>query len=245
VKLSAGKIAWVAAAYIATDVDAEAIPTIASADIPPTPTMPPPTYTPTLMPVAEPTLLFRDDFDGALAAGWRWLRQDPTHWNLTDIPGYLRIVTQPKDIWRDNNSAPLLLQTFSADTFEIRTRIVMMPSANYHQGGLVIYGDDDNYVRFTFGYFSGRKFEFAKEIDGDFQSIQVPAPIANSFHLRLRKDGQDYTDYYSQDGKHWVNVGQHSNVNITPSEIGLSAFNAEWVTLIEIPADFDYFQYAR
>jgi regulation of enolase protein 1 (concanavalin A-like superfamily) len=187
---------------------------------------------------------YDDDFSSTtLDPKWHWIREDSTHWNLTDNPGHLRIVTQPKDIWCDNNSAPLLLQTFSADTFEIRTRVVMVPLANFHQGGLVIYGDDDNYVRFTFAYINGLKFEFAKEINGDFQSIQVPAPNANSFHLRLRKDGQDYTGDYSQDGRHWVNVGQHSNVNITPSEIGLLAFNA--VTPIEIPADFDYFQNVR
>jgi len=25
--------------------------------------------------------LFRDDFEGSLAAGWQWLGEDPTHWS--------------------------------------------------------------------------------------------------------------------------------------------------------------------
>jgi regulation of enolase protein 1 (concanavalin A-like superfamily) len=186
---------------------------------------------------------YDDDFSSTtLDPKWHWIREDPTHWSLTDNPGYLRIVTQQKDIWQGNNSAPLLLQTFSADSFEIRTKIAMTPLENYHQGGLVIYEDDDNYVRFTFVHRSGLMIVLAQEIDADFQSIAVPAPNASGFHLRLRKDGQDYTGYYSEDGKDWVYVGQHSNVDIAPTEIGLSAFNAEWVTPIEIPADFDYFE---
>lgn len=55
---------------------------------------------------------FDDEFNSpTLNAKWHWIREDPTHWSLSASPGYLRIITQRKDIWRDNNSAPLLLQS--------------------------------------------------------------------------------------------------------------------------------------
>jgi hypothetical protein len=190
---------------------------------------------------------FDDDFTSpTLNPKWHWTREDTTHWSLTAFPGFLRIVTQRKDIWRSNNSAPLLMQSlqpFSSDGLVIQTRIVIAPIANHHQGGLVIYANDDNYVRFTYAYIDGPKFEFAKEIGGNFQQFQVPAPSGiNDFHLRIVKFGMTYYGYYSQDGEHWILIGVHENVNISPSEIGLSAFNAEDVTSTEIPADFDYFR---
>lgn len=156
------------------------------------------------------------------------------------------MITQPKDIWRGNNNAPLLLQTLPpsfGNVFDLTTRIAIAPVENHHQGGLVIYNDDDNYVRLTYAYIDGPRFEFAKETGGDFQPIQVPAPPdINDFHLRIGKLGTNYYGYYSQDGTNWTLIGMHQNVNISAIDIGLLAFNAMNVTTMEIPADFDYFR---
>jgi hypothetical protein len=190
---------------------------------------------------------FDDEFSSpTLDSKWHWIREDPTHWSLTASPGYLRIITQRRDIWRDNNSAPLLLQSLqalSSSTLVIQTRIVIAPVANYHQGGLVFYDDDDNFVRLTYAYINGLGFEFGKETGGDFQRILVSAPLGiDGFHLRIVKRDMSYYGYYSQDGENWTLIGVHENVEISPSEIGLLAFNGEDVTSIEIPADFDYFR---
>ncbi|HRW98085.1 MAG TPA: hypothetical protein P5280_01275 [Cyclobacteriaceae bacterium] len=190
---------------------------------------------------------FDDDFNSStLDPKWHWVRETPTHWSLTAAPGFLRIITQRKDIWQSNNSAPLLLQSLqssSGDDLEIQTRIVITPTANHHQGGLVFYSNDNNYVRLTYGYMGSLRFEFAKEIEGNFQPIQVPAPSdINDFYLRIVKLDTSYYGYYSQDGINWTFIGLHNNVNISPSEFGLLAFNSEDETSLEIPADFDYFR---
>jgi len=191
--------------------------------------------------------LINDEFNNPiLHPHWHWYREVPTHWSLTASQGFLRINTQPKDIYELSNNAPLLLQSlqpFSSDDFEIQTRIIIEPTSNFHQGGLVFYDDDDNYVRFTYAYINGPTFEFAKEIDGNFQPIQISAPPGiNDFHLRIVKSGLNYSAYYSQDENNWIWIGTHLNVNISPLEVGLLAFNAVDVTSIEIPADFDYFR---
>ena len=186
---------------------------------------------------------YDDDFNSStLNSKWHWIRETPTHWSLTTSPGYLRIITQRKDIWQSHNSAPLLLQPAPMGDFDIITKVTMSPTANYQQGGLVMYENDDNYIRLTYAYISGRKFEFGKEVGGVFQKFQVPAPTDDSFYLRIVKSGQDFLGYYRQSGGDWVLIGEHSNVNISVSQIGLSAFNAQYVTHIEIPADFDFFR---
>ena len=196
---------------------------------------------------ASAVVAFEDQFSGpTLDPLWHWYQEDATHWSLTASPGYLRIVTQPKDTWGGRNDAPLLLQSlqpFSGDDFYIQTRIVITPASNFQQGGLVIYADDNNSLRLTYAYIDGLKFEFAKEIAGVFQPIQIPAPAGiHDFHLRIAKRGMNYSAYYSLDGANWTWLRTHVNINISPLEGGVLAFNGGGQTSPEIPAHFDYFR---
>lgn len=188
-----------------------------------------------------------EEFSSAsLNSAWHWYQEDPTHWSLIASPGYLQIITQSKDIWASGNTAPLLLQFLpvnTSDSFVIQTGVVITPTVDFHQAGLIIYADYDNYVRFTYAHIGGPTFELVEEVAGNPQAIQVPAPVGiNDFHLRIAKRGTSYSAYYSQDGVNWTWIGTHQNVNISPNEAGLLAFNGvDWET-IEIPADFDYFR---
>jgi regulation of enolase protein 1 (concanavalin A-like superfamily) len=185
-----------------------------------------------------------DEFNSSsLNAGWHWQREDPSYWSLTSSPGYLRIITQSKDIQAADNNAPLLLQSIASADFSVQTRIVIAPTVDDQQGGLVVYGDDDNYVKFTYAYIGGPQFEFVKEIAGNPQPIQISAPPGiNDFHLRITKQGTDYAAYYSQDGATWTWIGTHQNANLSTLEVGLLAFNGVNEASPEIPADFDYFR---
>ena len=196
---------------------------------------------------ASANVFAEDQFSSAtLNPVWHWYKEDPTHWSLTASPGYLRIITQPKDTWGGSDNAPLLLRSLppsSGENFSIQTRVVITPTANFHQGGLIVYADDDNSVRLTYAYINGPKFEFAKEIAGTFQPIQIPAPAGiHNFHLRITKQGTDYVAHYSQDGSSWTSIGTHQNINLSSPDVGLLALNGVGWTPIEIPADFDYFR---
>jgi len=56
-------------------------------------------------------------------------------------------------------------------------------------------------------------------------------------YLRLRREGTNYTAYYSSDGTNWTTIGSHTS-SITPTYVGLIAAQAQTQ---EVPADFDYF----
>jgi murein DD-endopeptidase MepM/ murein hydrolase activator NlpD len=188
-----------------------------------------------------------DEFnDPALDPSWRWVREVPTHWSLAESPGYLRLNTQQKDISGASNDAPLLLRSlgqFQDQDFMVQTRILLTPSANSQQAGLVIYADDDNYIRLTYAFINGPVFEFAGETGGNFQPIQVPAPPGiNDFHLMIARSGLNYLAYFSEDGINWKPIGTHLNLNISPNEAGLLGFNGVDGTTLEVPADFDYFR---
>lgn len=186
------------------------------------------------------TNLYNDEFDQLpLDPKWKWVREDQTHWSFKTSPGYLQILTQQKDLWHTINTAPLLLQPLSTDDFEIVTKIVMAPNENYQQGGLILYGNDDNHFRLTYGYFDRRGFEFSKEINGQFESIILPAPSGDNFYLRISKSGENFSGYYSSDGSEWIIVGKYSDTKIAIAQIGLTAFGSASSTKTSV--DFDFF----
>ncbi len=190
---------------------------------------------------------YDDDFESEiLHSKWSWIRGDPTQWSLALTPGSMTITTRSQDIWQSNNDAALLVQNiFSSDqnAYTIQTGVQMNPTANYHQTGLLIYQDDDNYVRLSFGWVNRLAYEFGHEEGGVFSSIKVDAPAATSLvYLRIAKSGTDYQAYFSVDESAWILIGSQTAVNINPTEFGLFAFNAKDETTIQIPAQFDYFK---
>ena len=54
---------------------------------------------------AVSSVTWTDDFDAAsLDSSWSWIRNDPTHWSLTERPGFLRITTDTQQGWRSQQS---------------------------------------------------------------------------------------------------------------------------------------------
>jgi hypothetical protein len=158
----------------------------------------------------------------------------------------LRINTEGKDIQSSGDTAPILLQNAPTGDFEISTYIQMMPTADYQQGGIIMYGDDANYIRLTYLFFgTGPVFEFGPEVNGGFTSMKGPLPAgprAPGYFLQLDKKGTTYMGYGSGDGIHWSVVGTMVDSTLTPVRIGLLAFNAVGTGAASIPADYDFFQ---
>jgi beta-xylosidase len=210
------------------------------------PATPQPTATFTAIPptATEPPLVFRDDFEGLLADGWQWIQEDPTHWSLNDAPGYLRIVVQPGSI-NGERIRNLLVREAPQGNFEISTKLLFTPAANFQIAGLLVYQEQGSALQF------GRAFsQCPNGCPGNaiyFDSYQGGAFGASNFatkvnldsiaYLRLRRVGNSYTGFYSEDGNNWIEIGTQES-GITPRYVGLvgaQGFEGE------APADFDYF----
>jgi beta-xylosidase len=201
---------------------------------------------PTATPVVETPGLFRDDFDGVLAAGWSWIREDPTHWNQTDAPGALRIVLQPGGIGSIAGSLAnnLLLRQAPDGDFEIATLVRFTPTSDFQYAGLLIYQDDANGLQLGRAFCSapggcaGNGIYFDRTRHGEFGENYATATANQSeAHLRLRREGATYTGIYSEDGANWIVIGQHT-ADLTSLRVGLIAAQAYEA---ETTADFDYF----
>jgi len=88
---------------------------------------------------------FSDEFNGRLKPQWSWIREDPTKHAI--VNGKLSI-TVNGDLYRDaNNATNLLLENQPKGDYVIETKLTFDPNKNYQQAGLLVYSDDDHYVK--------------------------------------------------------------------------------------------------
>ena len=204
------------------------------------------------------TLAPNDEFTGAALDKCRWsniVREDPATYRVAG--GNLEIDTSSGDIYGSPNSNPknFVLQTAPSGDWTAETKVDGSTfNQQYHQGGILVYKDDGNYVKFDFitdnvaGAAVGRRIELRTEI-GDV----APTGTANAnnltqgvWYLRLQKVGNDYHGFYSADGTTWAEVTDanspakvtNADVGATP-KVGLFAFGVGQVA--SVTAKFDYF----
>ena len=201
---------------------------------------PAPTYTPTASPAptntAVPTAtvtpsptpvppLFKDDFEGTLDAGWKWVKENKKMWSLTNKPGSLEIIAGSGGVASRN----LLIRPIPEGDFELETKLVFEPAANYQIAGLIIYYNGANYMMFGRAFCAtclddGDGFYFDMNESGRLkgENFASPAPGTDTVYLSLRREGSTYTSFYSVDRIQWTQVGEHTS-EFKPKFVGLAA----------------------
>ena len=111
-----------------------------------------------------------DGFDGQLGLNWRPVRHDPSHVSLSKNPGRLTVTTQRGSIHgptpagvKDSAADPRTKNLFLIDNllardsdFVATTCVVgFRPARQYQQAGLVLYDDDDHYLKWTYEFNDG------------------------------------------------------------------------------------------
>jgi alpha-L-fucosidase 2 len=187
-----------------------------------------------------------DDFNtDTLGSQWSWVREDPTNWNLTSNPGSMMISPRVGDVYGQTNTANnILLQNASGDfTIETKATYSIKPHVSYQQGGLVVYQDDNNYVKVGWEATgsTSSSIQLLKESGGSTTSVSIANPsISNNIiWYRIVKNGDNYTAYYSTDGTNFTSVGSVSNT-LGNTKVGLYAINGSG-TSTDLNILFDYF----
>jgi glucosylceramidase len=209
----------------------------------PTPT-PTATLTPTPTPTSTPTPTaipgtHTDEFNSStLNSAWSWVREDNTQWSLTTNPGYMRIVCQDGDLYQTTNNAKnVLLRTAPTGDWSIITKLNFNPTSNTQQAGLVVYQDDDNYIKLVRIYYNTNSLECSKEVGGAFTANSA-AQTATTVYLKVTKSGTTYTGYYNLDGgTTWTQVYQYTGINFSNIKVGLLSCIAGST----LNADYDWF----
>lgn len=193
-------------------------------------------------------------FDGtALPSALTWIRPPATS-TYTVAGGALRWQTQAADIHPPTTPlASVLAEKAPAGDWVAETRVAVSTPAtgdglNYVQGGLIVYGDDGNYVRLTSNsIFDTRQTEFGKEVTTAGTSAygnMVVGPVGSATTLRIvhRVVGSSaqYTAYTSVDGRHFVKGGTWDAALGSTPRIGLISLGGAGYT-----STFDYLRVAR
>ncbi|MEU7822472.1 ThuA domain-containing protein [Catellatospora sp. NPDC049133] len=194
-----------------------------------------------------------DEFDGSALDRCKWnavVREDTTKYRVAG--GKLEIDVPNGDIYTASNTGPtnFILQNAPSGDWTLETKVDgSQLNEQYQQAGLLVYLDDDNYLKLdyivdnTAGSPVSRRIEFRSEIAS---VVQNPQPgITNLtdavWHLRLARVGSVYTASYSADGTTWTALEPLTNTAVgdTP-KVGLFTLGANQTA--SKPASFDYFR---
>lgn len=180
-----------------------------------------------------------DDFNSAtLDSRWSWVREDAANWSLTAHPGFMRIITQGGNLtFNRNDQENLLLTSVNPGDFRITTRLNFTPTQNCHQAGLIVYQDDDNYVKFHRVYDSGHWVGFLYEYAGTPGVFGAPV-TASTVLLQITRVGDAYSASYSLEDSLWNPVGVYT-ITLANPRVGLEV--SDDFASTSIPADFDFF----
>jgi arabinan endo-1,5-alpha-L-arabinosidase len=195
-----------------------------------------------------------DEFDAAmLGPQWTWVRE-PMPGGFGVSGGAFQFTTQVADLYVDSNDASVLHEEAPSGDYMVETRVTLdLPAEgccfNFNQAGIIIYKDDDNYVKLaSVSIWDTRQIEFAKELspvpqDYPRYGASVVGTADKTLWLRVvkRTEGQEelYTAYSSRDGDVWVRGGTWAH-NLGPvARIGLFAMGAGDPNA-KFPASFDY-----
>ncbi|HVU93184.1 MAG TPA: family 43 glycosylhydrolase, partial [Jatrophihabitans sp.] len=193
----------------------------------------------------RPIRALSDGFAGAALSGrWTWVRP-PDSSTYSVGGGTLSWQTQNADLHPESGGALASVLTEPApdrQRYVVETKVhVDFPTGNvccfnYAQGGLLIYGDDGNYVKLTTtSIWNTRQTEFGNEVTPQPAGYPnygntVVGPVGDWTYLRIAVDGDRYTAYTSLDGRHWDRGGTWTHDFGAAPRIGLISMGATGFT---------------
>ena len=177
-----------------------------------------------------------DEFDGTtLGADWERIRGDQSS---VVSGGTLQIPAQPGDIYQTRNDAKnLVVRTAPSGAWVATAKLNFEGTAQYHQAGIMVYNDDNNFTKFgriAHSAAGDEKFEFINEVNAVARNeaadstANIPTDFPDDFYVRLTSDGTNVVGHYSTDGTTWTPVGRPAAIPAN-AKIGLFAFSNDGV----------------
>jgi arabinan endo-1,5-alpha-L-arabinosidase len=189
-----------------------------------------------------------DELDGtAVSPQWSWVRP-PAAGGFDVADGQLRFATQAAELYGGSNDASVLTEAVPSGNWLAEVKLDLdLPSSgccfNYVQAGLVVYANDDAYVKLVHtSIWETRQIEFAKEIPAPAPGLpmygsSVGGPPGETTWLRIARvltGGKEaYVSYSSHDGRNFARgaVWTHelgANAKLGLIALGGSGFNARF-----------------
>jgi regulation of enolase protein 1 (concanavalin A-like superfamily) len=191
--------------------------------------------------------VFHADFRKPLDTSWKWIREDPRAWRLTN--GTLEVRVQPGNMWGPANDAKNVLVRPAPDharkKLEILATVENRPTEQYEQVDLVWYYSDSNMVKIGHELVDGKLSVVMGREEGDRArtiSINPIDPAASQVQLRLIVSTNSIAGYFRKPGAAtWQSAGECSlpALKDAPPKISLQFYggpaNTEhWAKVLEL-----------
>jgi arabinan endo-1,5-alpha-L-arabinosidase len=212
-------------------------------------------HTPGTMPFDNPgaeITASSDDFSGqSLSPQWTWIRP-PQPQSFAEANGTFRFDTQAGALYVGSNNVSILTEPAPTSDFvvevKLSTTVPITGSHSYVQGGVLIYADDNNYVKLVdVAINNTRQIEFGLQTDGEpaaypqYGSTLLASPADNTYLRIVRRSvasgGETYVPYSSHDGVTWQRGGTWTHNFGSNAKIGLVSMNGAGFST--------YFDYVR
>ncbi len=127
---------------------------------------------------------FTDNFKGGLKSGWEWIREIPSEWRITSEG--LEVLSNGGHLYkhRPNPSPNILVRKINTNgVVDISVNAEVNTSTGV-QGGLILYNDDDNYIKLVIE-------EISPPNTTHLVMLRESKGVVNHFHHQLRDDPGD------------------------------------------------------
>lgn len=157
-------------------------------------------------------VLFQDDFQGRLAEGWSWVREDPKGWRVTEAGLEMRV--QPGNMWGPPNNARNVLarplpEPAGAE-LEVSVTVTNQPTEQYEQVNLVWYYDDGHMVKLGQELVDGKlSIVMGREERDQARTIAIVPLDSFLVEVRFLAEGNRLIGEFRKNGTgEWVRAGE-------------------------------------
>ena len=193
--------------------------------------------------------VFSDEFDeSALCSEWQWV--DPRgdcSYDLASNVSWLEIrPASGSNLHGGNLDAPRLIQEISGE-FAIETKMTPGSQEIPTVGGLLVWSDAGNYIRFERGMHRDNEIGLSGNVRGKWEHVGRGMLVSEITYLRLERVDSTFSAYCSSDGENWLTCGQVSFPAEDPVQVGIHAIGGVGVRGGDMATAtlFDYFRVLR
>jgi len=144
-------------------------------------------------------ILFQDDFNGKIADGWTWVREEKSAWRVAGKGLEMRVL--PGNLWgRANNARNVLVRPapdVAQGAVEVSVTVTNLPTHQFEQANLAWYYDDSHMVKLGLELVNKQVCIVMGREEADKTRTLAKIPIAaTSVRLRLRVAGNQIRGQY-------------------------------------------------
>jgi hypothetical protein len=122
---------------------------------------------------AEPQLVFGDKFEGKLADGWTWLRENPKAWRMRD--GALEIRVEPglADSVKNALLRPAPERSKHRYAIDVTITFTTPPTNQFEQAGITWYQRGRPVFKFVHEHIDGKEYMIPGRIPAPSKTVQL------------------------------------------------------------------------